>query len=68
VSTLDQNTDRQLAGIDLHRTFKDKASGKDIDRPELAQMMAYRWPEIGRPASFTAYRAFSDQALSHSDP
>ncbi|RQH13602.1 recombinase family protein [Bradyrhizobium sp. RP6] len=41
VSTLDQKTDRQLVGIELHRTFSDRASGKDTDRPELAQMVAY---------------------------
>ncbi|WP_316201366.1 MULTISPECIES: recombinase family protein [unclassified Bradyrhizobium] len=41
VSTLDQNTDRQLVGVDVHRTFTDHASGKDTDRPELAQMVAY---------------------------
>jgi DNA invertase Pin-like site-specific DNA recombinase len=35
VSTLDQNTDRQLDGISLDRIFTDKASGKDIHRPEL---------------------------------
>lgn len=28
-------------GIQLHRTFTDYASGKDTDRPELAQMVAY---------------------------
>lgn len=38
---LDQKTDRQLAGIQLHRTFTDYASGKDTDRPELAQMVGY---------------------------
>ncbi len=41
VSTLDQKTDRQLVGIQLNRTFTDHASGKDIDRPELSQMIAY---------------------------
>jgi DNA invertase Pin-like site-specific DNA recombinase len=41
VSTLDQKTDRQLVGLQLHRTFTDHASGKDADRPELAQMRAY---------------------------
>jgi len=41
VSTLDQKTDRQLVGVELHRTFTDYASGKDTDRPELAQMVAY---------------------------
>jgi DNA invertase Pin-like site-specific DNA recombinase len=41
VSSLDQKTDRQLAGVDVHRTFEDKASGKDLNRPELASMIAY---------------------------
>jgi len=41
VSTLDQKTDRQLVGMQLHRTFTDHASGKDTDRPELGQMVAY---------------------------
>lgn len=41
VSTLDQKIDRQLAGLELQRTFTDHASGKDTDRPELAQMVAY---------------------------
>ncbi len=41
VSTLDQKTDRQLVGVDVHRTFTDHASGKDTDRPQLAQMIAY---------------------------
>lgn len=35
VSTLDQNTERQLDGIKTDRTFVDKASGKDTKRPEL---------------------------------
>jgi DNA invertase Pin-like site-specific DNA recombinase len=33
VSTLDQNTVRQLAGVDVDRMFEDKASGKDQNRP-----------------------------------
>jgi DNA invertase Pin-like site-specific DNA recombinase len=41
VSTLDQRTDRQLFGIELHRTFTDTASGKNTDRPELARLVAY---------------------------
>jgi DNA invertase Pin-like site-specific DNA recombinase len=36
VSTNSQNTDRQLEGIKLDRTFEDKASGKNTDRPQLA--------------------------------
>lgn len=41
VSTLDQNTERQLEGLHLDRTFTDKASGKDTERPQLAQALAY---------------------------
>lgn len=35
VSTLDQNTERQLDGITLDKVFTDKASGKDTKRPQL---------------------------------
>lgn len=35
VSTFDQNVDRQLEGQSLDRTFTDKASGKDVNRPQL---------------------------------
>lgn len=35
VSTIMQNTARQLDGIQLDRTFEDKASGKDTNRPQL---------------------------------
>ena len=35
VSTLDQNTERQLEAIKLDKTFTDKASGKDVHRPRL---------------------------------
>ena len=35
VSTLDQNTERQLDGVNLDRMFTDKASGKDTQRPQL---------------------------------
>ena len=35
VSSLDQNTERQLDGVPLDKTFTDKASGKDTDRPQL---------------------------------
>ena len=39
VSTTDQNTDRQE--LDVDRTFEDKASGKNADRPALKEMLAY---------------------------
>jgi len=41
VSTVDQNTARQLEGIQLDRTFVDKASGKDIQRPELGRLLEF---------------------------
>ncbi|CAM4032658.1 recombinase family protein [Tsukamurella strandjordii] len=41
VSTADQNTDRQLDGIRLDRTFTDKASGKNTNRPELTRALDF---------------------------
>ena len=41
VSTLDQNVDRQLEGVDLDRSFTDRVSGKDTNRPELAALLAF---------------------------
>lgn len=41
VSSLDQNTARQLDGINLDRIFTDKISGKDMERPQLLDMLAY---------------------------
>lgn len=41
VSSTDQNTSRQLDGIPVDKTFTDKASGKNTERPELRTMMDY---------------------------
>lgn len=41
VSGVDQNADRQLDGIKLDRTFADKASGKDTERPALKALLEY---------------------------
>lgn len=41
VSSSDQNTERQLDGIMLDRTFTDKVSGKSTDRPQLQEMMRF---------------------------
>src|SRR3954467_1305761 len=41
VSTLDQETQRQLEGIALDQTFTDKASGKDTNRPQLEQLLRF---------------------------
>ena len=39
VSTVEQNTARQLEGVKLDRTYEDKCSGKDTNRPELNSML-----------------------------
>lgn len=41
VSTTEQNTERQLDGLELDRVFTDKASGKSMDRPELQAALKY---------------------------
>ena len=41
VSTVDQNTERQLDGIEVERIFTDKASGKDTKRPQLELMLRF---------------------------
>lgn len=41
VSTVDQSTERQLEGVELHKVFTDKASGKDTNRPQLQAAMEW---------------------------
>jgi DNA invertase Pin-like site-specific DNA recombinase len=41
VSSLDQRELRQLDGIKVDKRFVDKASGKDLHRPELEQLTGY---------------------------
>jgi DNA invertase Pin-like site-specific DNA recombinase len=41
VSAFDQNVDRQLEGINLDKMFTDKASGKDVNRPQLEAMLSF---------------------------
>lgn len=41
VSTADQNTDRQLADVQVEKVYEDKVSGKNTDRPALKELMAY---------------------------
>jgi DNA invertase Pin-like site-specific DNA recombinase len=41
VSSVDQNTARQLDGVQLDRTFEDHASGKDVERPAFKEMMEF---------------------------
>ena len=44
ISTVDQNTERQLDGIDLDKTFEDRASGSNAERPNLQACMDYVRP------------------------
>src|ERR1039457_6008387 len=41
VSSIDQNTVRQLDGVELDKVFTDKASGKDTNRPQLKAALDY---------------------------
>jgi DNA invertase Pin-like site-specific DNA recombinase len=41
VSSVDQNTERQLEGVQLDKRFTDKASGKDTKRPQLQAALEY---------------------------
>lgn len=41
VSSVDQNTVRQLDGIQLDKVYTDKASGKDTNRPQLQAALDY---------------------------
>jgi DNA invertase Pin-like site-specific DNA recombinase len=41
VSSVDQNTERQLDGIHLDERFEDKCSGKDTERPALQSLLKH---------------------------
>ncbi|MCH9735719.1 MAG: recombinase family protein [Actinomycetia bacterium] len=41
VSTADQNTDRQLDGIQVDKMFTDHASGRNTNRPKLHECLEY---------------------------
>lgn len=41
VSTVDQNTGRQLEGVAVGKVFEDKASGKDTARPQLQAALEF---------------------------
>ena len=41
VSSFDQNPERQLDDVAVDRTFTDKASGKDVQRPALEELCAF---------------------------
>ena len=41
VSSGDQNPERQLDGVHLDRVFTDHASGKDVQRPQLAALLDF---------------------------
>ena len=39
VSTIEQNTTRQLDGIEIDKVYEDKCSGSTTDRPELQRLL-----------------------------
>lgn len=41
VSTVEQNTSRQLEGVTVDKVFTDRVSGKDLNRPQLALAIDY---------------------------
>ncbi len=41
VSSFEQNPERQLEQVPVDRVFTDKASGKDVQRPQLDQLIAF---------------------------
>lgn len=41
VSSIDQNPERQLENVQLDRIFTDKASGRDIQRPQLEALLTF---------------------------
>ncbi len=41
VSSFDQNPERQLENIELDKIYTDKASGKDVNRPKLQELIDY---------------------------
>ena len=41
VSSFDQNPERQLDSVQVDRTFTDKASGKDVKRPQLEALISF---------------------------
>ena len=41
VSSFEQNPERQLDGTQVDRTFTDKASGKDVKRPQLEALLSF---------------------------
>jgi DNA invertase Pin-like site-specific DNA recombinase len=41
VSSIDQNIDRQLEGIQLDKVYVDRCSEKNVDRPELQELLKY---------------------------
>ena len=60
VSSIDQNTIRQLDGLSLDKIFTEKMSGKDIQRPVLQECLAYiRDGDVARQLSCLVQRQLS---------
>lgn len=69
VSTVDQNTDRQLDGIAVERVFTDKASGKDTaDRNSTSCSRSSATATPSSCTRWTASPATSTTYASSSEP
>lgn len=70
--TFEQNPDRQLEGVNVDRTFTDKASGKDAKRPQSEALMrfartgdtviVYSMDRLAQSRRFAPHRANTDAA------
>jgi DNA invertase Pin-like site-specific DNA recombinase len=62
VSSLDQNTQRQLERIQVARRFTDKASGKDTKRPQLEELL--RLARDGNAVLVTAWTCWHATSMT----
>ncbi len=58
VSTFDQNPERQLEGVKVDRAFSDKASGKDVKRPQLEALISFARTGDGTVAKLAMRQPF----------
>ena len=54
---MEQNPARQLVGIPLDQTFTDRLSGKDVDRPQMSEMLRFVRAEDTAVASLSILSA-----------
>ena len=58
VSSVEQNTARQVSALgEVEETFTDRLSGKDVDRPQLSEMLRFVRAEDTAVASLSILTA-----------